>query len=538
MVRPPPMGPLPEPAAAEPPSPEPLPPALAHPAFPQLSDDDVREALGHGGYPLSGLDALVQAVEPEPIREAVQSVYERRGGAFVWSDGPELLPAARRILRLLGEAEDHGVRADALRSRELVAMGGALDENQTAVEAVLSDPDAVRPLLTERGKLFARLDAQLTSAALGLARQLGATSLSGKALGNALPEERELDAWAAALVPWHPQYQRLVTAMARYRRYARGRSFNPIPWPKPLANLGKTGADDAVLALRERLWAEEFLDKREAVRNAGLDAAVKRGVVRFQKSRGLDATGRVDAETARLLDLSPSELVGQIGRALREWRASPTRWQRTFLEVNLPEYAVELYVAGRRVARHRAVIGYAYGSGGGLTKRFHSQVVDVTLNPGWTPSDDILLNELLPGEEVEPGQLARKGFTWFTRPDGRRGVYQLPGDKNALGRAAIRFADSKLIYLHGVPALQQDQFEAAMRAKSHGCVRVEGVEALAWRILEHDGTLARAEFDEALTSKRSRTVALTQALPIHFEYVAVVVDDDGVVRFLPNVYRQ
>ena len=526
-VRPPPMGTLPEPMAAAPPA------SLVPPLVPEAAE--VREALGNGAYPVERLPAIVADVHPESVHEGVLEVYARSKGAWLWSDGPALSGAAGKLLQVLDAAEDVGLRASVIRSGRLRNLERALGWNQSLLELTGQGEARFLPLVRLRGLLLGELDAQLTAAALSVARALDRTDASGRALAGALPAKGQLGAWVDGLLPRHPQYVRLTKAMARYRGYVARGAFTKLALPQGVPSIGKGGRGPLVTTLRTRLGEEGFASGPEGEDAETFDATLQEDLRAFQYSRGLAASGLLDAATAQALNVQPWELVARIERALGEWRQSPARDLTTFVEVNLPEFAVEVYRDGRRVGRHRAVIGYPFGTGGGRTKRYHAEVTEVVLNPGWTPSDGILEGELMPKEGEAPGFLEKKGFYWFTRPDGRRGVYQLPGRKNVLGRAVIRFPNENNIYLHGSPDLKQ--FDGAVRAMSHGCVRVERIEDLAADLLLADGSVDRSGFDQAMASGRTTTLVLKKPVPIHFEYVLVVVDDDDTVRFLPNVYR-
>lgn len=544
-VRPPSASALPELGAAAPPSSstgdQPLPALDLPAAAPVLRGDAsdhraiLEDVATQAAYPADDLEAVADKVRPESVRAAVQALYERRGGAWVWSDQLQLTPAAWRLIHLVEKVEDHGLSRRSIRLSLTQRLVAVLEWNRSLLDGAQPERTQLRSLFQMRRLVLSELDAQLTASALSLARQMGLTTTSGAALANVLPTGAELERWVHQLVPWHPQYKRLLSAMRRYRRYAR-RGF-------PRVRLGSTetapkvgGRHPVIGTLRRRLAAEGFQGGPVRPADANrFDRLLLDDLKAFQRSRGLSTNGELDQATLRALNVSARALVRELRDGLSAWRESRTRDSVTFLQVNLPEYSVELYRGGQRVARHRAVIGYPFATGGGRTKRFHSEVDRVVLNPGWTPSDNILNDELVPKEKRTPGYLRRKGFRWFTRPDGRKGVYQLPGQMNSLGEAALRFPNKNNIYLHGSP--DQEQFEFAVRAMSHGCVRVEGIRSLARELLVVDGRMSTDEVGAAFESGKTREVHLQTAIPIHFEYVRTVVDDDGTVRFLPNIYR-
>ena len=496
----------------------------------------MRAGLSDAHYDLSDLDAVVATTRPPTVQAAVRGVYREHAGHFLWSDGGRLRDDTHFLLRLVSELEDHGLDPAYVDGPNLQRLAGLLDWNLSLIERLPSDSPSLPSLFRLRALALGELDAQLTAAALVLARQLGRVTAGGAELSGVIPadpEERAL--WVRALVPWHPQYRRLCQALRRYRRYRKDGGFPEIRLPAGTRRLGPGDSGDAVAALRERLRAEGFATGPLPDAPERWDAILADAVKAFQQTRGLAATGGVDGDTLEALAVPVTHLERRIRSALRYWRHSKTRSERSFVQVNLPEYAVELYRSRRRVRRHRAVIGYAFGEGGGRTKRFHSEIEEVVLNPGWTPSDGILADELLPKERAQPGFLARQGFEWFTRPDGRRGVYQLPGGKNALGRVVIRFPNENNIYVHGSP--DPEVFDQVMRAQSHGCIRVDHAARLAADLLLADGSTAPGEVQALLELGRTRTFTLKTKVPIHVEYALTVVDDDGAVRFLPNVYR-
>ncbi|MEC8025350.1 MAG: L,D-transpeptidase family protein [Myxococcota bacterium] len=495
------------------------------------------------GYPIDAMDSIVGDVKPTAVSAAVHEIYRRSAGGYIWNDGRRLTTAARRLVWLLETVREHGIEPRLLDARGTLTLIDSLVWVRSLIEASDATASDYTSLIELRGLLLSRLDVRLTGCALMLARLFGHTEAGGIELASVLPGSDALDDWVYGLLPWFPQYHRLSDALDRYRRMARwtvvkapGRRriqegsrvrFEDISW--------KLGDEhDDLILVRERLAQEEFLLTGHLY-NPIFDAELEAAVSAFQYSRGLGVNGVVDNETANALNVPRRQLISDIRDAMTYWRSAKIRSERTFLVVNIPEFTVELYADRRRLRRSKAVVGYAYGSGGGRTKLFHSSIRRVVINPGWTPSNRLIENELKPKEQSNPGWLKRRGFQWFKRKDGRIGLFQQPGEKNALGRVKLSFPNDYNIYLHGSP--NEEQFDLANRAQSNGCVRVEQAEAIAHDILLISGTLQRGEFEAAIRDGRTKVLRLQNAVPVHFEYVRVVVDDDETVRFLPNVYQ-
>jgi murein L,D-transpeptidase YcbB/YkuD len=529
-VRPPPEPTLPRPKAADA-------PVFIPPERPELQEiEAVYAELGPAAYPLEELDEHVQSVKPVSVRAAVQRIYEEHQGAYLWSDGLFLTAAGHRLLQLVSQCDNHGVRSQNIRAGFSKRVKAALDWNLKRLKSLKPNDSQRARTIRVREMLIEQVDVQLTASAFAFARQLDLTSLSGESLAKVIPAFEEREEWIQSMTPWHPQYWRLTRAMTRYRRYERKGAFVKVPASRELLRIqvGVRSAD--VVKLRERLESEGFLKRRSWVEQELFAAPIERALKAFQYSRGLPTSGRFTEKTARSMNVPVSRLIHRIRHSLRRWRRSQTRKEDTFIQVNLPEYVVELYEDRVRTRRHKAVIGYAFGTGGGRTKQFHSEVAEIQLNPSWMPSDGILENELLPREQRQPGYLARKGFKWTTRANGKKAMFQSPGPQNSLGRALLRFPNENNIYLHGSP--DQDQFGQAYRANSHGCVRVENIEELVVHLLASSEGMEAEALWERFKTKQPHTIRLAHAIPIHFEYVTVVVDDSKFVRFLPNVYKR
>jgi murein L,D-transpeptidase YcbB/YkuD len=88
------------------------------------------------------------------------------------------------------------------------------------------------------------------------------------------------------------------------------------------------------------------------------------------------------------------------------------------------------------------------------------------------------------------------------------------------------------VYLHDTPS--RTLFAKPTRAFSHGCVRVEKPTELAEYVLR--GVLSRDRLLASIGQRTSRTVVLTEPVPIYFVYRTVWVKDDGAVQFQPDIY--
>lgn len=78
----------------------------------------------------------------------------------------------------------------------------------------------------------------------------------------------------------------------------------------------------------------------------------------------------------------------------------------------------------------------------------------------------------------------------------------------------------------------------ARREFSHGCVRVEDPAALAEWVLKDQREWTRKRIVAAMSGPRPQRVDLTHPIPvIPFYVTAVVMPEDGTLRFAEDIYR-
>jgi len=202
------------------------------------------------------------------------------------------------------------------------------------------------------------------------------------------------------------------------------------------------------------------------------------------------------------------------------WRWEPRDMGERRIEVNIPDFSIEVREGDAVIHSARVVVGKPKTP----TPVFSNVMRYVLINPSWRVPDSIIKKEILPRLD----HFTRLGFEVKT-VGGRITVRQPPGEDNALGRIAFMFPNDHSVYLHDTPA--QELFSEDMRALSHGCVRVEEASRLAELVLGWPESRVSAAVGGA-----ERTVFLPQPLPIHIEYFTEFVDDDGILQERPDVY--
>ena len=209
------------------------------------------------------------------------------------------------------------------------------------------------------------------------------------------------------------------------------------------------------------------------------------------------------------------------------WRWMPRNLGRRYLLVNTASFEAMLWQDGKLAGRWEVIVGKTKSP----TPVFAAKVTGVIINPWWEIPSSIAAEGIAAMVGRDPAAAARRGYVY------ENGRYrQRPGPNNALGRMKLVMPNPYTVYLHDTPA--QSLFDRDVRAFSHGCVRVGDAFGLASALLEPTGQWDRAQIDEAVESGKTQTVSLAEPIPVYVTYFTAEPDDDGNIRFFPDIYKR
>ena len=83
---------------------------------------------------------------------------------------------------------------------------------------------------------------------------------------------------------------------------------------------------------------------------------------------------------------------------------------------------------------------------------------------------------------------------------------------------------------------QKHLFAKAVRAESHGCMRVQNPEQFAQVLLKKDQNWSSGEVSSAFHNSHDRQVPLQSKIPVYVNYFTVRVNDDGSVSTFADLY--
>lgn len=232
---------------------------------------------------------------------------------------------------------------------------------------------------------------------------------------------------------------------------------------------------------------------------------------------------------AALPDATDAETRARLRANLDRWRWMPRQMGERYLFANVPAFEVDLVVGDRPVARHRIIVGAVRTP----TPQFSAVATAVIINPSWVVPKSIIRESVGALIRRSPSTARARGYRWTSGADGLQ-VTQMPRDSNSLGTMKIEMPNPYAIYFHDTPAKQW--FDQPQRARSHGCLRTQGILGLALRLLEDVPGWDAARIDATAATNETVRVPLAAQLPVHIGYFTMAPGPDGTIRTYEDVY--
>jgi murein L,D-transpeptidase YcbB/YkuD len=357
------------------------------------------------------------------------------------------------------------------------------------------------------------------------------------------------DALAQVECPY-PGYQRELVALQKYLQMARVEESDPLPQLQKAIEPGQTY--DGLEKLIQRL---QFLGDLPAsltisVGSLTYSREIAEGVKRFQIRHGLDATGKLGSQTITEMNQPMSDRVKQLTLSLERWRWLPHNFTEPAIIVNIPEFKLR---AGDIREKPTLIMPVVVGK----AMRTETPVLEEDMKylvfwPYWNVPRGILRGEMIPKITKDRSYVKRNGYEVATYSGqavtddvisdevltelrgGKLMLRQKPGPRNALGLVKFIFPNDSSVYLHSTP--EQTLFSRSRRDFSHGCIRAEDAKSLALWVLRNNPGWTKSKIDNAFAAGKEQQVNLAQTIPVLIIYTSAVVEEDGQVYFLEDIY--
>jgi L,D-transpeptidase YcbB len=351
---------------------------------------------------------------------------------------------------------------------------------------------------------------------------------------------------AESLEPSHKGYRLLRAGIKRFVDSADFRQFTYVRFPyKDTIQFRK--------ALQLRLYESGFInfDKPQAD-----SATLAQALQKFQRNKGFKADGKAGEQLVRALNNSDREKFIRLAITLDRYKMMEDKMPAKYIWVNLPSYYLQLIEKDSAKITSRVIIGKP----GNRTPVLTSSINEMITYPTWTPPQSIIVKEILPAVKRNPGYLARRGFklingrgeeidpysvNWakYSKTIPYR-VVQNSSDANALGIFKFNFINKYAVYLHDTN--QRYLFGNSSRAMSHGCVRVQEWEKLAYYIIKNDSLNFRLNDTLRVTSdsvrswlsqKQRKVIPVQNKLPVYIRYFSCE-GKNGKIVFYDDIYGE
>ena len=321
----------------------------------------------------------------------------------------------------------------------------------------------------------------------------------------------------AGLEPAAPLYRVLKAKLAELRGLSQRGGWLALP-DGPTLRPGIR--DPAVPQLRARLAADgrpvaPGLRANETLYDSRLQAAV----AAFQAEHGIRPDGAIGKDTRAALDLPVDARIQQVTVNMERarWSDPPDIGRR--VEVNLAAYNLVVYQDATPVLSMPVVVG----SSDNPTPIISTRITTIVLNPNWTLPPNVI-REILPKIRADSGYLAHRGIARIEE-EGKVRLVQPPGPANPLGRYKFIMPNDQDIYLHDSPDLVK--FRYALRAYSHGCVRLGNPAGLAALLLDDRVATLPQGLQDMVQTGTTRHIALSKPVPVSLVYRTAWLSDSG-----------
>ena len=487
------------------------------------------------------------------LASVVNDFYDNNEYANVWSKKEQWSPLTDTLLNFIQQGELYGLFPKDYHLKNLRLLKTTLDG------------DSVKRM---NAALWAKADMMLTDAFMHLIRDLKVGRLNPDSiLFNKKDTGTKKDFYTVALkmLLEHKNFSGLVHEIepkqfgySELKKRIPGfldsmdiREYTYVPYPFK-ANDEK----DSVFFVRKfqkRLKESGCMDEDNKLPDS-LQQTV--AIKKYQKKKGIKQDGKVSAALVRNMNLTDMERFKRIAITLDRYKQLPSVMPEKYILVNLPAYYLKVWDHDSVALESKVICGKPDTR----TPLLNSVISDMVIYPTWTVPNSIISKQYLPKLKINPNYLSRIGLRLVdgkgetVNPEGVNWskykknipfkVMQASGDDNALGILKFNFSNPFSVYLHDTN--QRYLFKNAARALSHGCVRVQQWQELAFFIARNDslnlqpGDSLRYNTDSIknwLAKKEKKRIVVKNGIPLFIAYFSCEGKGDKI-RFYDDIYGE
>lgn len=298
--------------------------------------------------------------------------------------------------------------------------------------------------------------------------------------------------------------------------------------------------------LQQRLFEEGIVKSVTQIMDT---ADLKRAISRYQATKGLKVTGKLNDNTVKSLNNTPWEKFTRVAITLDRYKLLPDSMPPTYIWVNIPAFSMRIVDSGKVVLESRVIVGQPKTR----TPLLTSQVSNFITYPQWTVPYSIVFNEMLPKIKASTDYLLKQNLmvvdvndsvldpakiNWkrLNKNNFPYVIKQRQGDDNSLGVLKFNFPNRYSVYLHDTNA--RWLFSKDNRALSHGCVRIKEFMKLADFLVRNDTLRFPPDTLRNWIARREKhLVSGFRRVPIFIRYFTCEAKN-GKIKFYDDIYGE
>jgi murein L,D-transpeptidase YcbB/YkuD len=477
-------------------------------------------------------------------------IYNQKAFSPQWSSSQKWLTQGDSLLLFIENAKLYGLFPTDYHSHQL------------SVIKKLFAADAFKDKETQDAASWARADLMLSDALISIFHDIKLGRLPNDSITlrkdsvlaeefisskfNAAASGLPLNVIVSTLEPKHKGYRELKDAIKNFLDKA---DFNPITQ----ISFPNKNQQELRASVAKRLFETGYIDSTFTEADSLRLASILK---RFQKDKKLTVDGKIGAQTIRILNLSDLEKFDHIAITMDRYKMLPDSLPEKYIWVNIPSYSLKLISNDTLVLSSKVVVGKPQTRTPVLT----SAVSEMITYPQWTIPASIIEKEILPGLKKDTAYLRKKGYMLLNgkneevSPDSVNWakykktipfkVIQGSGDDNALGVLKFNFNNHYSVYLHDTN--QRSFFNNDSRALSHGCVRVQEWQKMAYYIMNNENSSSTTSkvkpipvdsLTHWLEIKEKHSIPIRSKVPVFIRYFTCEVND-GQISFFEDIYDE
>ena len=458
--------------------------------------------------------------------ENIRTFYSRRKMAYAWFDKKGMIEHASNLVERVRNLKYDGIARSLPYSASLDSLIYNDKENKRG-----TSENKLRLELMLTAQYFAFADVVWAGLDSKYSQEvnwyLPRKRLSFEEyLGNIL--ESSPDKIKENRFPVNRQYELLRSYLKKYHDLEESNDWTEI---KPDKRDYKSGDSSSIIALiKQRLYLLGDLKSRKA--DIYFDKELENAVKQFQLRHGLKDDGVIGKMTISELNTPIKQRIKQIIVNMERSRWLPEAPEGDYLIVNIPEFRLHVYSAGKSVWDCNVVVGKAIHK----TVVFSGNLKYVVFSPYWNIPQSIVKNEILKDMRKHKNYLTEHNMEITGYRDGLPEIRQKPGPSNSLGLVKFLFPNNFNIYLHDTPA--KSLFDESSRAFSNGCIRISEPFKLAQFLLRDDKEWTDARINEAMNTGIEKTVTLRNSTPVFITYFTAFINQQGLINFRSDIYER